>query len=51
MGCLAHDFEIVPKLVSKHVLSKIMRSSSTVDGRVTLYFPQASAGGGCFGDS
>lgn len=40
MGCLAHDFEIVPKLVSKHVLSKIMRASSTVEGRVTLYFPQ-----------
>jgi len=40
MGCLVHDFEIVPKLMSKHVLSKIMRQSSTVDGRVTLYFPQ-----------
>lgn len=40
MGCLSHDFEIVPKLMSKHVLSKIMRQSSTVDGRVTLYFPQ-----------
>ena len=40
MGCLVHDFEIVPKYLSKHVVSKLMRVSSTTEGRINLFYPQ-----------
>eukprot|EP00657_Telonema_sp_P-1_P009735 TRINITY_DN3975_c0_g1_i1.p1 TRINITY_DN3975_c0_g1~~TRINITY_DN3975_c0_g1_i1.p1 ORF type:complete len:117 (-),score=24.57 TRINITY_DN3975_c0_g1_i1:219-569(-) len=40
MGCLANDFEIVPKFLSKHVLSKLLRMSSSTEGRVNLFYPQ-----------